>query len=123
MKVLVVDDSTVMRKVIIRELNKLGIANDQIVEAGDGLEGVEAVKAQAFDVILMDWNMPTMLGIDAIKAIRSAGIATPIMMITTEAEKANVVAAIQAGCNNYLVKPFTPEDFAAKFNQMLGTPA
>jgi two-component system, chemotaxis family, chemotaxis protein CheY len=119
MKVLVVDDSTVMRKVIIRELNKLGCKPEDIVEACDGLEACQVVQLQNFDLILMDWNMPNMLGIDAVSAMRSAGLTTPIMMVTTEGEKTNVVKAIQAGATNYLVKPFTPEDFVAKVEQMM----
>lgn len=123
MKVLVVDDSAVMRKVIIRELNKLGLTAENIVEAADGLAGLEAANDSTLNLILMDWNMPGMLGIDVVKKARGAGIKTPIMMVTTEGEKGNVVLAIQAGANNYLVKPFTSEDFAAKFNQLAGAGA
>lgn len=121
MKVLIVDDSTVMRKVIIRELNKNEITD--IAEAADGLEGLEAASKNSFDLILMDWNMPGMLGIDVVRKIREAGMNTPIMMVTTEGEKTNVVTAIQAGANNYLVKPFTPEDFAQKIGQLTGAKA
>jgi two-component system chemotaxis response regulator CheY len=117
MKVLIVDDSAVMRKVIIRELLKIGVEQANIQEAPDGLVGLEVASQNAFDLILMDWNMPEMLGIDVVRQLRGAGISTPIMMVTTEGEKTNVVTAIQAGANNYLVKPFTPEDFAAKVAQ------
>jgi two-component system chemotaxis response regulator CheY len=117
MKVLIVDDSAVMRKVIIRELLKMSIAQTDIAEAPDGLVGLELASQQPFDLILMDWNMPGMLGIDVVRQLRAGGITTPIMMVTTEGEKTNVVTAIQAGANNYLVKPFTPEDFAAKVAQ------
>lgn len=121
MNVLIVDDSAVMRKVIRRELEKMNIT--EIVEAGDGIAGLEAASAQTFSLILMDWNMPGMLGIDVVRKIRESGLKTPIMMVTTEGEKTNVVMAIQAGANNYLVKPFTPEDFAQKVNQLLGVAA
>ncbi|MFM7389786.1 MAG: response regulator, partial [Vampirovibrionales bacterium] len=123
MKVLIVDDSAVMRKVIIRELLKCGVEAGNITEAGDGLEGLEAASKDSFNLILMDWNMPGMLGIDVVRKLREVGISTPIMMVTTEGEKTNVVLAIQAGANNYLVKPFTPEDFAQKFQQLTGSVA
>jgi two-component system, chemotaxis family, chemotaxis protein CheY len=119
MKILIVDDSTVMRKVIMRELVQLGFTKENVVEAEDGIKGLEAASAQVFDVILMDWNMPGMLGIDVVRKLRASGITTPIMMVTTEGEKTNVIVAIQAGANNYLIKPFTSEDFATKFKQMV----
>jgi two-component system chemotaxis response regulator CheY len=123
MKVLIVDDSAVMRKVIIRELTKCGVETGAITEASDGLEGLEAASKDSFDLILMDWNMPGMLGIDVVRKLREVGVTTPIMMVTTEGEKTNVVIAIQAGANNYLVKPFSPEDFSAKFRQLTGATA
>jgi two-component system, chemotaxis family, chemotaxis protein CheY len=123
MKLLVVDDSAVMRKVIARTLTKIGFEAANIVEAADGLAGLEAAKNSPFDLILMDWNMPGMLGIDVVRSLRSSGITTPIMMVTTEGEKSNVVMAIQAGANNYLVKPFTDDDLAAKVKQLMGTTA
>lgn len=123
MKILVVDDSAVMRKVIIRTLVKIGFSADTITETADGLAGLEAATNASFDLILMDWNMPGMLGIDVVRNLRSAGVKTPIMMVTTEGEKTNVVTAIQAGANNYLVKPFTDDDLADKVKQMLAIPA
>jgi two-component system, chemotaxis family, chemotaxis protein CheY len=121
--VLVVDDSAVMRKMIIRELTKSGIVADNITEAADGIEGLECASKTTFDLILMDWNMPGMLGIEVVVKLRAAGVKTNIMMVTTEGEKTNVVKAIQAGANNYLVKPFTPEDFAGKIAQLIGAKA
>ncbi len=117
--ILIVDDSSVLRKVIIGILKDLGIEGDQIMEACDGVEGVQQALSNPFQLILMDWNMPNMLGIDAVKAIRQAGNTTPILMVTTEGERTNVIAAIQAGANNYLVKPFTGEDMREKLLQML----
>jgi len=118
-KVLIVDDSAVLRKVIIGILKDLGVAADNITEAGDGTEGVKQALGAEFALILMDWNMPNMLGIDAVKAIRAAGNTTPILMVTTEGERANVVAAIQAGANNYLAKPFTGESLREKIEQLV----
>jgi len=120
MNILVVDDAGVMRKVIIKELIDMGIPAQNIFEACDGMEGFEKAKSLALGLILMDWNMPNMLGIDAVIAIREAGIQTPIMMITTEAERNNIIKAIQAGANNYLTKPFNKQDFQAKVQQILG---
>jgi len=114
--VLVVDDSAVMRNVIIRELKQCGI--EDVTEATDGLEGLEAASKENFDLILMDWNMPGLLGIDVVRKLREAQITTPIMMVTTEGERNNVVIAIKAGANNYLVKPFSPEDFSQKIEQL-----
>jgi two-component system chemotaxis response regulator CheY len=114
--VLVVDDSAVMRKVLIRELKQCGI--EDVTEATDGLEGLEAASKENFDLILMDWNMPGLLGIDVVRKLREAQITTPIMMVTTEGERNNVVIAIQAGANNYLVKPFSSEDFSQKIEQL-----
>lgn len=120
MNILIVDDAGVMRKVIIKELVDMGIDPKNIFEACDGREGFEKAKCLPLDLILMDWNMPNMLGIEALIAIREAGIQTPIMMITTEAERSNIIKAIQAGANNYLTKPFNKQDFQAKIKQILG---
>lgn len=119
LKVLVVDDSAIMRKVIIGILNGLNVKPDNIDQAEDGTQAVEMAGAKEFNIILMDWNMPNMLGIDAVKAIRASGNKTPILMVTTEGERTNVVTAIQAGANNYLVKPFNAEDLREKFEQLI----
>lgn len=116
---LVVDDSTVMRKVIIAALASMGIPESNITQASDGVEAVELVKSTDFGIVLMDWNMPNMLGIDAVAAIRALGKKTPILMVTTEGERTNVIKAIQTGANNYLVKPFNSEDLREKVEQML----
>ncbi len=121
MRILVVDDSAIMRKVIIRELSNLNFDDDDIVEAADGNEALQIAKEKTFSLILMDWNMPNLSGIEALFEIRSAGITTPIMMVTTEAERGQIITAIQAGANNYMVKPFTPEDLKEKLLQILGT--
>jgi two-component system chemotaxis response regulator CheY len=121
LKVLVVDDSAVMRKVVIGILSQLQIEREQILEAADGEEGVQAALANDVGLILMDWNMPKMLGIDALKAIRAAGKQTPIVMVTTEGEKQNVLTAIQAGASNYLVKPFSAESLREKIEQTLAS--
>ena len=119
MKALVVDDSEVMRKVVIGALSRAGITD--IDQAGDGHEAVEKVKAGGtYDLILMDWYMPNMLGIDAVKAIRAAGNQVPIIMVTTEAEKSRVIEALKAGANNYIIKPFEPAAIVQKIKDVVG---
>lgn len=118
MKALVVDDSAVMRKVLIGALARAGI--NEVDQAADGVEAVDACKAQNYDLVLMDWNMPNMLGIDAVKGIRAAGKTMPIIMVTTEAEKSRVIEALKAGANNYVIKPFEPTTIVAKIQEVLG---
>lgn len=117
MKVLLVDDSGTMRTIQKRCLNKLGIEDGDIVEAEDGRQALEYFEKQAFDVVLSDWNMPNMDGLTLLKEIRQRSKDIPIIMITTEAERARVVTAIQAGISDYLVKPFTPDGLREKLEK------
>lgn len=121
MKILVVDDSTTMRKILINALKSVGIT--EIDEAGNGQQAVDAARSASYDVILMDWNMPQMLGIDALKMIRLSGNAVPVIMVTTEAEKGRVIEALKAGANNYVIKPFMPEAIITKIREATGTAA
>lgn len=121
MKALVVDDSGVMRKIIARGLNSLWVKD--IVEAGDGVEALEAFDdGTGFDLILTDWNMPRMNGLEFVQAIRAAGHTVPIIMVTTETEKEQVVKAIQAGVNDYLVKPFDQDMLTLKLERVVPNP-
>jgi two-component system chemotaxis response regulator CheY len=117
MKGLVVDDSAVMRKVLVGALGRAGI--DEVDQAADGTEAVSACSNSDYDVVLMDWNMPNMLGIDALKEIRANGKTMPIIMVTTEAEKSRVVEALKAGASNYIIKPFEPATIVAKIQEVL----
>jgi len=118
MRVLVVDDSQIMRKIIIGALRNESVKN--ISEASDGLEAYEAVqKNPDIDLILMDWNMPSLNGVDAVKKIRTTNPNVPIIMVTTEAEQHRVVEAIKSGANDYLVKPFSPKDIKSKLEKYL----
>lgn len=112
MKALIVDDSTVMRRIIINGLKELSML--EFVEAADGKEAVDMANSENPGLILMDWNMPNMPGLEAVQAIRASGKTMPIIMVTTEAEKTRVILAMQAGANDYLIKPFTPADLLAK---------
>lgn len=106
-KILVVDDFGTMRKIIKNLLKELGYTN--VDEAEDGAMALEKLKEGGFNFVITDWNMPNMPGIELLKTIRvTEGIKDmPILMVTAEAEKEKVVAAVQAKVNNYVVKPFT----------------
>jgi two-component system chemotaxis response regulator CheY len=119
MRFLVVDDSSTMRRIIINTLNKLGYMD--IVEAGNGREGVEKLDAGAVDVIVTDWNMPEMSGIDFIRHIRSVPTTkdVPVLMVTTNAAKDDIVEALKVGVNSYVVKPFTPDTMKEKIQAVL----
>jgi len=118
MKVLLVDDSGTMRTIQKRCLNKLGI--EDVTEAEDGRQALVKFEQGEFDVVLTDWNMPNMDGLTLVKEIRQRNADIPVVMITTEAERARVVAAIQAGCSDYLVKPFTPDALNDKLKKWVG---
>lgn len=111
-RVLVADDSSTMRKIIIRALSALGIT--EITEAENGEVAIKKFPTAPFDLVLTDWNMPVKSGLEVIQAIRAINTDTPIIMITTEAEKRRVVEAIQAGVTDYLVKPFEADDLKQK---------
>lgn len=115
MKALVVDDSTVMRKVMAGALARVGIQD--VVQAANGQEAVDATENDDIDIILMDWNMPVMPGIDAVIEIRARGKNMPIIMVTTETEKSRVVQALKAGANSYIIKPFEPDTILAQIKK------
>jgi len=117
MKALVVDDSAVMRKVLIGALGRAGIT--EVDQAADGQEAVAATQATEYNLVLMDWNMPNMLGIDAVRTIRANGKTMPIIMVTTEAEKSRVIDALKAGAQNYVIKPFEPATIVSKIQEVL----
>ncbi len=112
MRALVVDDSMTIRRIVVKALSMVGI-NDT-AEAGDGVEALSALKAGSFNLILLDWNMPKLTGIDTLRQLRANGDKTPVIMVTTEAEKTRVIEAIKTGANDYLIKPFSPEQLAEK---------
>ena len=114
-RVMVVDDSNTMRKIIVRSLNALGVHD--VVEADDGLEALRLFKESEVQLVMLDWNMPQMNGIDVLKKIRAEGSKVPVMMVTTEAERGSVMEALQAGVTDYLVKPFTTEIIREKIEK------
>ena len=115
MKVLLVDDSVTMRTIQKRCLAALGI--EDVIDAEYGQKALEQFAAHTFDIILSDWNMPVMDGLTFLKEIRQKNKDIPFIMITTEAERARVVTAIQAGVSDYLVKPFTPDGLKEKLEK------
>lgn len=114
MKILVVDDSLTMRKIIVNSLSRLGFK--EVVEAENGRKAFESLSNGGADLILTDWNMPEVSGLELVQMVRGndALKKTPILMITTNSAKEEVVEALKAGVNNYLVKPFTPEALKEK---------
>jgi two-component system, chemotaxis family, chemotaxis protein CheY len=119
MKILLVDDSTTMRRIQKNTLEKLGFTD--ITEAGDGAEAIGKLAGGGFDLVLMDWNMPNMTGIEALKKIKADPVlkAVPVIMVTSESEKSRIIEAIQAGAANYLVKPFQAEVLQEKISAVL----
>lgn len=117
-KILVVDDFATMRRIIKNILKQLGYTNAD--EADDGSSALTKLKAAKFDFVITDWNMPNMSGLELIKAIRADdGLKhIPILMVTAEAMKENIVEAIKAGVSNYIVKPFTAEVMKEKLDKI-----
>ena len=120
MKILVVDDFATMRKIVTNLLRQVGFKNIQ--DADDGATALVKLKAEKFDFIISDWNMPKMSGLELLKAVRGDADmkATPFMMVTAEALKENIVAAIQAGASDYIVKPFNTATLEGKIKKIFG---
>ncbi len=118
-RVLVVDDFATMRRILKNILKQLGFKN--FVEADDGITAWEVLEEQSIDLIISDWNMPKMSGIDLLKKVRASDTykKTPFLMVTAEAQKQNVIEAVQAGVSNYVVKPFTAEAIFEKLDKIL----
>ena len=109
MKILVVDDFSTMRRIVRNLLVELGFSNPLIQEADDGENALIMLRNQPFDLVVTDWNMPNMSGIDLLRAIRAEAAlkGLPVLMVTAENNRDQIIAAAQAGVNGYIVKPFT----------------
>ncbi len=120
-KFLVVDDSPTMRRIVINALKNIGYT--EIVEAEDGKDALAKLYAEKIDFIITDWNMPNMTGLELAKVVRSDPNFEniPILMVTTRGMKQDVLEALQARVNNYIVKPFTPQILKEKIEQILKT--
>jgi two-component system chemotaxis response regulator CheY len=122
LKVLIVDDSSVMRKIIERALRQAGLDLSEVLEASNGAEGLAALEKGTLDIILSDINMPVMDGLEFLKNLAGVEAAkgVPVVMITTEGSEARVVEALSNGAKGYLRKPFTPEQVKERITPLLG---
>jgi two-component system chemotaxis response regulator CheY len=120
MKVLVVDDFATMRRIVKGVLKQLGFSD--IIEAENGSSALDELKKEKVGLIVSDWNMPKMTGLDLLKAVREDEKfkSIPFIMVTAEGQKENVLEAVKAGVSNYIVKPFTPETFNEKLQKVFG---
>lgn len=117
-KFLVVDDFSTMRRIVRNLLKELGFVNVQ--EAEDGVDALNKLRSEPFDFVVSDWNMPNMTGIELLRAIRAdAGLKhLPVLMVTAEAKKENIIEAAQAGASGYVVKPFTAATLDEKLKKI-----
>ena len=118
MKILIVDDFSTMRRIIKNLLRDLGYNNTS--EADDGNTGLPMLQSGNFDFLITDWNMPGMTGLDLLKAVRADARLNnlPVLMVTAEAKKEQIVMAAQAGVNGYIVKPFTAQTLKEKIDKI-----
>ena len=120
MRILVVDDAQTMRRIIVNLLRQLGFTN--MTEADDGTTAWDKLSSEHIDLIISDWNMPKMTGIDLLKKVRESDTykITPFIMVTAEGKRENVIAAVQAGVSNYIVKPFNAATLKEKMTKVIG---
>lgn len=121
MKILVVDDFSTMRRIVRNLLKELGFSNVQ--EAEDGIDALKKLRAETFNFVVSDWNMPNMTGIDLLREIRKdpALKHLPVLMVTAEAKRENIIEAAQAGASGYVVKPFTAVTLDEKLQKIFLT--
>ncbi|MCA9300121.1 MAG: response regulator [Phycisphaerales bacterium] len=117
MRIMLIDDSKPMRNIQKSVRSQLGYT--EIEEACDGVDALSKIGAFNPDMVLVDWNMPNMDGLSFVKEFRKNNKTTPLIMVTTEAEKSRVIEAIKAGVNNYVVKPFTPDLLSQRISETL----
>lgn len=118
LKVLVVDDMSTMRRILKNVLKQIGYTD--LHEAEDGAVGLKKLREGGFGLVVSDWNMPVMTGIELLRAIRADSDIKhlPVLMVTAEAQKDNIIEAVQAGVNNYVVKPFTADALLEKLEKI-----
>jgi len=118
LKILVVDDFSTMRRIVRNLLKELGYTN--VDEAEDGVVALQKLKGANFQFVVTDWNMPNMTGIELLRAIRADAAlkSLPVLMITAEAKKENIIEAAQSGASGYIVKPFTAATLEEKLNKI-----
>ncbi len=120
MKIIIVDDFSTMRRIIKNILRQLGFNN--VTEADDGATAWPKIQAEEFDLVVTDWNMPKMSGLELLKNIRNDENLKdiPVLMVTAEALKENIIEAVKAGVSNYIIKPFTAETMQEKLEKIFG---
>jgi two-component system, chemotaxis family, chemotaxis protein CheY len=120
-RILIVDDSSVMRKIVERSLRQAGLEIGDVVEAGNGIEALAAVREAPFDLILSDINMPAMDGLEFLRQLATveSGKGTPVVMVTTEGSESRVVEALSIGAKGYLRKPFTSDQIKERVSPLL----
>jgi two-component system chemotaxis response regulator CheY len=118
-KILAVDDSPTMRRIIVNTLKRAGYT--QVIEASDGRDALEKLKTCGVNLVITDWNMPQMDGLALVRILRNSNEykQLPVLMITTRSVREDIVKALKAGVNNYIVKPFSPETLRAKIEEVL----
>lgn len=118
MKFLVVDDSVTMRRIIMNSLQRIGYPDS--IEASDGVEALERFSPE-IEFVITDWNMPNMGGLEFVQTLRARpeGANVPVLMVTARSIREDIIAAAEAGVNNYIVKPFTPQVLKEKIEQIL----
>ena len=122
MKILVVDDFSTMRRIVRNLLKELGFAN--VSEAEDGVDALNKLRGEGnFEFVVSDWNMPNMTGIELLRAIRGDAALKhlPVLMVTAEAKRENIIEAAQAGASGYVVKPFTAATLDEKLKKVFST--
>ena len=121
LKILVVDDFSTMRRIVRNLLKELGFNN--VDEAEDGVDALGKLRGGGFQFVISDWNMPNMTGIDLLRSIRADAAlkSLPVLMVTAEAKKENIIMAAQAGASGYVVKPFTSATLDEKLNKIFKT--
>jgi two-component system chemotaxis response regulator CheY len=119
MKILIVDDSKAMRMIVKRQLNEIGLGDSEFIEAASGAEGLAIVKEQQPDLVLSDWNMPEMNGIEMLEALNAEGIAVKLGFVTSESQDAYKERAIEAGAMFLISKPFNAETFKRALGQFV----
>lgn len=118
MNILVVDDYQTMVRIIKNLLKQIGFSN--IDEASDGKQALEKISQKGYGLVISDWNMEPMTGLDLLKTLRGSGNKVPFIMVTAESKTENVMAAREAGVNNYIVKPFNADTLKAKLTSVFG---
>ena len=121
MNVLIVDDFATMRRILKNIMKQIGFSN--IAEAENGKNALKLLKSEPIDLVLCDWNMPEMAGIDLLNAVRGDDQlkAMPFVMVTAEAQKENILEAVKAGVSSYIVKPFTAETVEEKLKKVFSS--